>query len=535
MMGWKEKWAPQISMFQCKLCWKITIGVFCAIMIVEIGILYFSIDRYRNDRLAEVEREALVVMRTILRASDETANLAASFPETAKKFRKNSVLLGAIYYAPDGAVIASFGQLPYTSGQAAPDPTGITQRTVAEDISYMDVLWPVGRVSDQSAVAVRVDATEIEPQVDDFIWRVTGLVVVISLFVTIVTMMLLEKMILSPIRGLRDQLDRAAKDPNHPAEYALKTDHRDEWGDVITALNEMLKQSDANLHKIREQESELIKHKECLEMVVEKRTENLKDALLRAEAASKAKSAFLSNMSHELRTPVNGMIGFSDLLRQEAFGPIGHENYLDYASEINNSANRLLNLVNRLLDVTNLESGDVQLQEQAFDIGSLVRSAQKSSQAEAKETDVIVQSEVPTETVVMKGDEGRIKQILCHILSNAVKFSSSSGTVWIRLFYRPGGEAEIRVEDQGQGMDADSLERVLESFGQAETSYARDHEGAGLGLTIARMLTEFHGGTLTISSEEGVGTAVSLVFPEERITLIPNDKAKQASAFAGTG
>ncbi len=515
--------AHLISMTQCKLCWKITIGVFFAILVVEAGILFFSIDRYRNDRLDEVEREALVVMRTIIRASEEQGVLTQVFSQTAKKFRKNSVLLGATLYSKKGVTTASFGRKPDMDHEI-PDLQKLTRRVVAEDMSRMDVLWPIGRVSDHYYVAVSVDASEIEPQILDFIWRITGLVILISLFVTIVTMLLLEKMILSPIRVLRDKLDDASQDPNNPTDYMFEASHRDEWGDVTQALNRMLGQSGNNLRKIKEQETELIDHRDRLELMVHQRTIRLKQALREAEAASRAKSAFLANMSHELRTPMNSMIGFSDILKQEAFGPLGHENYQDYASEISVSANRLLDLINMLLDVTNLESGDVKLNEQLLDLGQSVKTSLQAHQKIATEKGIVLDSQLPQEPVILCGDETRIRQIISNLLSNAIKFSDQGGGVLARLAVLEKGGCRLSIIDKGQGMSPQNLEKVMERFGQADVSYSRGHEGAGLGLTLAKMLAEIHGGTLQIESEEGIGTEVHIDFPSKRFPAATETK-----------
>ncbi|MEH6401806.1 MAG: ATP-binding protein [Sneathiella sp.] len=503
------------SITDCKLCQKVTINVFFAILLVEAVILLFSVRSFEQDRLAEVEREALVVMRTIVRVVQTEGSIAENFPEIGARLRDNTVLVGARVFDKKGKELALFGEAP-TLFDVEFSKTNTTLRSNVDDVARMDVLWTPARIKSDYFVSARIDIGEISPQLNGFIWRITGLTLVISLFVTVVTMYTLDRTLLSPIKFLRDRLQDASVDPNNPVNYVMKVHSNDEWGDVVAAYNRMLQLSNLNLLENKQQEAELIQHRDRLEELVHQRTASVKIALERAEAASKAKSSFLANMSHELRTPLNAMIGFSDLQKQQVFGPIGHENYLEYAEDMHTSANSLLKMVNNLLDITNLESGDLELKENLFDVGLMAVSCLKKSEVYAAELPVKLSLEQPPHPLFLHGDEKRIRQVLMSLISNAIKFSMLDGEVVLRLSNNNGKELCIEVIDSGIGIREEDLKVVLERFGRAETTYSKNHEGVGLGLTLAKLLLELHGASITLESEIERGTTVVITFPASR-------------------
>lgn len=504
------------SIFKCKLCWRITFGVFFAILVVEAAILLFSVDSYKEDRLKEVEREALVVARSIIRASSATPDMSQGIATLGPSLRDNAVLLGVRIYDTDGKMVGQFGEQP-----AAPTGTlsayEVTIRNFVDENEFLDVLWPAKRFSDKYLVAARIDTSEIDAQTIAFIWRINGLVLLISVFVTIVTMMVLEKSILSPIRFLRDRLLHASQDPNHPSLYLMKDKHENEWGDVVTALNQLLTQSGLNLEKIKAQEKELRAHRDELEELVAQRTAKLDKERKRAERANKAKSAFLSNISHELRTPLNSMIGFSDLQKQQIHGPIGDENYLDYANEINSSSKNLLELINTILDITILESGDLEIGSQQFDIYQLIQAVCKTQKQHSEQQNITLEVPKADFPLIVTGDEKRMRQALNSLVSNAIKFSHPNGTVSISIDYERNKTLQISVTDQGVGMDEESLEKALESFGQVEISYDRDYDGIGLGLSLTKTIVELHDGTLELASQKNIGTTAAITLPSDRV------------------
>ncbi len=243
-----------------------------------------------------------------------------------------------------------------------------------------------------------------------------------------------------------------------------------------------------------------------------KAEENLKQALLQVKAASDAKSSFLANMSHEFRTPLNAIIGFSSLL---ATGPeeIVHGKAREYAGYALESGEHMLDLVNDLLDLAKIEANELQLHEEPFKISSMINRLVKLVCPKAREKDCRVSINLKTDFTLF-ADSRRVLQIMMNLVHNAVKFSEN-GTVTIDI--DPQSEGQIKVRDTGIGMNSAEVAKALTPFGQAEGSFSKKYDGAGLGLPIASNLMDMHGGHLRINSMPGQGTSVILTFPKSRI------------------
>lgn len=243
---------------------------------------------------------------------------------------------------------------------------------------------------------------------------------------------------------------------------------------------------------------------------------NLRKAKELAELANRAKSEFLANMSHELRTPLNAVIGFSEILQSEAFGPLGHPNYKDYSNDIHAAGKHLLDVINDILDVAKIEAGQLNLSEKSMDISATVASCIRMLSVRAFDAGVKLTSDISSDFPGFQGDETRIKQILVNIASNAIKFTDKDGSVTIAAELTSDGGIILRVTDTGIGIAKKDIPRVLDRFGQVQTTYARNNEGTGLGLTLVQMLVEVHGGEFTLESEVDVGTVCSVHFPPGR-------------------
>ncbi|MCP5411773.1 MAG: hypothetical protein H6924_06515 [Alphaproteobacteria bacterium] len=237
-----------------------------------------------------------------------------------------------------------------------------------------------------------------------------------------------------------------------------------------------------------------------------------------AEAASIAKSQFLANMSHELRTPLNAILGFSELISSRMFEK-DPDRIHEYADLINSSGRHLLALINDILDLAKIEAGRWKLEETELDLHNLAEDTLQLVAWRAKDNDAYLVNDVAADLPMIYGDERAIKQILLNLLSNAVKFTPAEGHVRVFAGVKAGGALEIGVEDSGVGIAPEDIARVFDSFGQGKHDITLADKGTGLGLAIVKGLAEAHDGEVTLESQVGKGTKVSVIVPAARVRL----------------
>jgi signal transduction histidine kinase len=235
------------------------------------------------------------------------------------------------------------------------------------------------------------------------------------------------------------------------------------------------------------------------------------------ELASRVKTEFLANMSHELRTPLNAVIGFSEIIASEHFGPDATDLYRQYVGHINASGRHLLNLVNEVLDLSKVVSGQLELQESTVDLGGLLRECADLLAVQITEKQLTLRTTVPEELPSLSADALRLKQVLLNLLSNAIKFSHIGSVVEARAHITGEGDLTIAIIDLGIGMRPEDIPIAFEPFRQIDGDAAHAHEGTGLGLPLAKMLVEKHGGTVAVTSALGEGTTVDIAIPGWRI------------------
>ena len=235
------------------------------------------------------------------------------------------------------------------------------------------------------------------------------------------------------------------------------------------------------------------------------------------EKANRSKSEFLAFMSHELRTPLNAVLGFSEIIKDEQAGPIGDLKYREYAGDINEAGQHLLALVNDILDISKVESGVDELEEEAVDVGDLVRSAQTLVKERARKSEVAIEFERPDDLPPVRADPRKLKQILVNLLTNAIKFTDPGGKVTLKAWPQPTSGYVFQVIDTGIGIALADIPKVLSPFRQVSAHRDRNQEGTGLGLPLCKALAEQHGGSLDLQSKPAVGTTVTLRLPAERI------------------
>ena len=279
----------------------------------------------------------------------------------------------------------------------------------------------------------------------------------------------------------------------------------------------------ADITAIKRQEEARRKNEEALQEIVhrlEKSQAELSELArkyeaekVKAEGASKAKSEFLANMSHELRTPLNAINGFSEIMVQQMFGPLGDPHYTEYAQDILSSGQHLLALINDVLDMSKIEAGKMNLKMQPVSVAEVVDDGIRLMRERAQDAGLTLSGELP-DLPDVQADYRALKQIMLNLLSNAVKFTPRGGEVTVTA-EQEGERLRISVTDTGIGISPEDLGRLARPFEQAESQLIKTQQGSGLGLALTKRLVELHHGVLEMQSEPGVGTTVSFTLPLE--------------------
>ena len=250
----------------------------------------------------------------------------------------------------------------------------------------------------------------------------------------------------------------------------------------------------------------------------------------RAEAESEAKSAFLATISHELRTPLNAIIGFAGLMEDQRFGPLGAPRYREYVTDIKNSGEHLLELINNILDLSKAEAGKLHLQEEVVDVTEVAEVCVRQMQLRAAESGLRLELALPASPPMLRGDASKLRQILFNLLSNALKFTPVEGHVLLKIEYAADGGINLVVKDSGVGMSPADIPLAMQPFTQLDNRLARRYEGTGLGLPLTRSLVELHGGSLRLESTLSEGTTVTVAFPASRTIASAPDALPRTAA-----
>lgn len=238
----------------------------------------------------------------------------------------------------------------------------------------------------------------------------------------------------------------------------------------------------------------------------------LRDARDEAEAANRAKTDFLTNMSHELRTPLSAVIGFSEMIVKETFGPVGQPQYREFADDILHAGRHLMEVITDILDIAKAHSGTIELQKRTVRPEAVMRAAVRIVHEKARDSDITLETHIGEHLPTIEADTVRLRQVLLNLLSNAIKFTPAGGTVSAEVSRHPEGVL-LRVRDSGAGMAPEDIPRALQPFVQVDASLSRRHGGTGLGLPLTKIFVELHGGRLELESTLNVGTTASVILP----------------------
>jgi signal transduction histidine kinase len=245
--------------------------------------------------------------------------------------------------------------------------------------------------------------------------------------------------------------------------------------------------------------------------------EELRTAKRAAETANQHKSDFLARVSHEIRTPLNAIIGFSDMIASEHFGPAGHSRYVEYAADIGRSGRHVLDIVNDLLDISKIEAGEMDLEFAAVGINDCISEAVSLVQPQANAQRVIIRTSLSQSVPDIVADLRSIKQIALNILANAIRYTPSGGQIVVSTAYESSGSVTLRIRDTGVGMSKGELDQAMKPFGQVASGTRQRGDGTGLGLPLTKAMTEANRATFAIHSAPNEGTLVEISFPPQRV------------------
>jgi two-component system, cell cycle sensor histidine kinase PleC len=241
------------------------------------------------------------------------------------------------------------------------------------------------------------------------------------------------------------------------------------------------------------------------------------EARRRAEAANVAKSRFLATMSHELRTPLNAILGFSEVMKTELLGPIKNPTYKEYAANVHYSGSHLLHLINEILDISRIEAGRYDLNEESFRLIDVVDDCHRLLKLRAESKGLEIELHLDPSLPTIWADERAMRQICLNLLSNALKFTPRGGRVLVRVYRDPTGGQTLSVRDTGPGIPREEIPRIMQAFGQGSLAHENAEGGTGLGLPIVKSLVELHEGTFELRSELRRGTEVLVTIPRPRV------------------
>lgn len=275
-----------------------------------------------------------------------------------------------------------------------------------------------------------------------------------------------------------------------------------------------------NIRPVLDDEGTLLFYEGSMEDIDQRKNAEiaLKEAMIQSDLSSRAKSEFLTNMSHELRTPLNSVIGFAEIIKNEAYGALPSPEYKEYATNIHESGKGLLNVINDILDVSHIDAGNRDLKEGIVHVPEIVASCLEMTNAKITNKKIRVDNKVTNADLNLIGEKHAIKQMLLNLISNAVRFSPEESYIMVDAEIDHAGRMRISVTDTGVGLTEKELEKALSPFGQVNAEHKREKSGTGLGLTLVKSLVELHGGGLEMVSQKNIGTTATLTFPKKRVS-----------------
>lgn len=469
-----------------------------SILLTTLSISIIGVYNLRSNIISELDVSASIVGDRNAAALLFNDNKRAE--ENLNVFSVKQAIVQACLYTKDGILFAQYTNKDIENENHCPND--FTARMVIEN-KHIELMKPVVKNGEQIGHIYLESTLE---QVEHYIEKqaeIAIMIIVAGLIFSYFLAINLQRSISRPILSLADTARQVSLYKNYSIRATKLGDIKNEFNNELVILtdsfNEMLSEIDARNAQLKKQYDEL---------------EKAKDA---AENANRAKSQFLANISHELRTPLNAVIGFSSILMNQLFGPIGDHKYLEYAKDINDSGAHLLDIINDILDLSKAEAGKLELNYEEVHIGKAINKCITIITERAQKGKISITTDIPKMFPPLVVDRLRFIQIVLNILSNAVKFTNEGGKVNISVRSKETKgeitEFMVVIQDTGIGMSKEDIQHSFLSFGQVDSGLNRKYEGTGLGLPLTKKLMELHHGTIVIDSELGKGTVVTLTFP----------------------
>ena len=505
------------------LRWRLTLLItsICAVTLLAAFGGYLAVELVKirssvSDRMESTMR-LLVENATAILVRDPTAT---NFP--LKSLASDPTVVAAAVYSADDHLLTKFVRPGVT--EYIPRPRGITLNFSTDQVIIFRPLRHEGQQIGTLYLKAEFGGLERERLLEPL--RGMAILFLLSMLFAVLASRFMQRGISDPISRLAEAARRVAVDGDYNVRVDSKTGG--ETGVLVEAFNSMLttiQQRDAELvvakttaETARERLAEinvmLEEVNRTLEQKVQDRTAELEKMMLTAKDANQAKSSFLAKMSHELRTPMNAIIGYSEILLEDATDN-ANQSAIDDLGKILSAARHLLGLINDVLDLSKIEAGRMDLFLETFDVGTLVREATTTVAPliEKKQNRLVI--DCPEQVGVMHADTTKLRQILLNLLSNASKFTTN-GKVSLavsRGVIGPGECIVIKVSDNGIGMTPEQMGRLFQTFSQADASTTAKFGGTGLGLAISRQFARLMGGDVTAASEPGKGSTFTVWIP----------------------